>query len=144
MTMDINLKPLEIKVEIKDYGIFYVRRIGAATEAVLQDQFAQVQKQLNDIQKNNADLIAKETKFIHDKNVQALEKLRATVEYQELLSAQKAVESLLSDVTRQANKVIMECWRSDVDGALDKLLNDLTMGQLKSAYQKIIAEADNA
>lgn len=144
MTIDIELKPLEVQVNIKGYGDFYVRRIGAAMEATLDEQFAEVQKELDEIQKNNAELLSKETKLINDNNLKELEKLRATVEYQELSKAQKTLNEHLTGVTQRINRTMMSCWRSEVDGALEKLFNELTMEQIKSAYQKIMKEADNA
>lgn len=144
MTIDIELKPLEVQVNIKGYGDFYVRRIGAAMEALINEQLSNVQKQLDDFQKNNAELLSKESKLINDKNLQELENLRATAEYQELSKAQKLIDNLLADAIRQSNKIMMDCWRSDVDGVVEKLFNDLTMDQIKSAYQQIMTEANNA
>lgn len=144
MTIEIELKPLEVQASIKGYGTFFVRRIGAAVEAALNEQLSAVQKQLDQVKNTNAELLAKESELISSKNTQELEKLRATAEYQELSKAQKIVGEQLSEAIRKSNKVMMDCWRSEAEGAVEKLFNDLTMDQIKSAYVQIMTEADNA
>lgn len=144
MTINIELKPLEIPVEIPDFGTFFVRRMGAATEAVLQEQLSDVQKKMDDLKRNNAELFSKEAKLIADENLQALEELRATVEYQAASEIQKTVDGLLQHTIQSMNKAIMDCWRSEMDGAVEKLFSTLSMAQIKSAYNQIMTEADNA
>ncbi len=144
MTIGIELKPLEVQANIKGYGTFFVRRIGAAVEAMLNEQLSAVQKQLDQVKNTNAELLAKENELISSKNTQELEKLRATAEYQELSKAQKIVGEQLSETIRKSNKAMMDCWRSEAEGAVEKLFNDLTMDQIKSAYVQIMTEADNA
>lgn len=144
MTIKLEAKPLEIKVEVPGYGIFYLRRMGAAKEAEMQEVLGNAKSMVDEVAADFKDIVSEESELVSAKDEAGLKDLRTTPEYKEARRAQDKANETLQNAIRQLNKCMISLWRSDVAGALDRLLEDFTMEQIKSFYAQAMEQADNA
>lgn len=146
MTITIDAKPLEVRAELPGYGIFYLRRLGAAKEAELGEMFENLNIKREAFQKKYQKLIDNEAKLIADKNDGELENLRASEEYQACKKEQTEQQKELERATNYLNKTCLSLWRSDEPKAIERLANDFTNAQIQEFYRQVMeqAEAENA
>lgn len=144
MTIKLEAKPFEIKVEVPGYGIFYLRRMGAAKEAEMQEVLGNAKSIVDKTADDYKDIVTKESQLVNAKDEVGLVNLRSTPEYKEAQRAQNKANDELQKAIAKLNKCMLSLWRSDVVGALDRLLEDFTTEQIKGFYTQAMEQADNA
>lgn len=146
MTITIDAKPLEIKAELPGYGIFYLRRLGAAKEAEIGEMFQRINTSGESLRSKYQTLIDEESRLIAVKNDEKLADLRASDEYQACKKEQAEHQKELQEATAIINKTCLSLWRSDDPKAMERLTNDFTSAQIQGFYRQAMekAEAENA
>lgn len=142
--ISIDAKPLETEIEIKGYGIFRVRRLGAGQEAEATARLDEARSSIDSIAKRYKALFDKEKELVKNKDELGLSELKKSPAYQKAMAEQKASSEKLEAVMGYVNKVHLGLWSSDDSEALTRLFNDFTFKQLGQFYRQAIAEADKA
>ena len=144
MTLAITLeaKPYEYQVEIPGYGLFTVRRLGAGTQADLADKMRAAEKAQKKVERDFAEIVEKEKRLVAENATEELATLRTSEEYKKAEKAQKKVSSLLQDTINCINRAELALWSSDDPKALEKLMTELTIEQIRELYGKAMEIAD--
>jgi len=144
MTISIAAKPFEVKAKLEGYGVFFLRRLGAAQEAELQYGAAEVKKELDAVVDKFKDLLAREKELQAAGDNEGIEALRKTEEYLAAQAEQARVNGKLDAFLAKTRSAQLSLWRSDDEEALKRLFNDFTLEELKNMWQQVMSEADNA
>lgn len=144
MTITISAKPLEVKAELPGYGIFYLRRLGAAKDAEIQTRINEAKKLGENIPIKYKSLFDAEEKYSAEKNKDKLTELRASEEYKKARAEQTAADNALQDVKSYVDKCHLELWRSDDPKAMEKLLADFSLKEIQGFYAQVMAQAEAA
>lgn len=132
MTIKLDIKPINIKIEIPGYGEFTVTPLGAGAEAEVRIAFREMDEALKK---------AKEYQSLVDRE-QAGEKL--DTESEEYKLAIEAL-SIVGDLSDKARDIVMDKMREVIKGKnVDKLFNDFTYKQIQEIYRKAIEEDGEA
>lgn len=142
MTITIEAKPLEVKAELPGYGIFYLRRLGAAAEAEMQEKFNKAKLLIDEVSSQFEELIANETEYIKSHDEAKLSALKASDEYKKAKDAQAKADAELQKAVAYSNKCQLGLWRSDDPEAMERLLNDFTMEQIRGFYVQVMEDAE--
>lgn len=142
MTITLEAKPLEIKVEVPGYGIFYLRKMGAAKEAAMQDLLGNAKSAADKVAEDFKDIISKESQLIDAKDEVGLKDLRNTTEYKKAQQAQNKASEELQKAVAKLNKCMLGLWRAENAGALERLLEDFSTEQIKGFYAQAISQAE--
>lgn len=138
MSIVLEAKPIEIPVEIPGYGKFTLRRLGAGAEAEIMSRLREASEETEKVTAQYKEILDAEKEFVKNKNIEELEKLKATDEYR---SAKQAIEHATSHMQRTgeyANTRMLKLWDSEDKDSLTRLLNDFTTEQLRALYQEAI------
>lgn len=141
MKITIEAKPLIVDAELPGYGVFHLRRMGAAMEAELRDRYEKIQDLINE--KPDQELAEKELKLVEAKDKKALAELRATPEYRNANERRKKIDNEIYKFNSYINKKHLELWSSDDPDAMKRLREDFTMEQIKGFYGQVMEHADN-
>lgn len=139
----LEAKPLEIKVNIPNYGLFTVRRLGAGAEAEIRSRLSKAIELSNKIQENYKDIIDKENRLIKEHDDQGLERLRSQPRYASVRSEQKKVDQLLEKANEYANRCYLALWSAEDHNSLERLFADLTTEQIQDLYKQAIKMAND-
>lgn len=141
--ISIEAKPLELAAELEGYGIFYVRKMGAGTEAEIRYRLDEANNAIEEMSEKYKGIIDKEKELMEAKDDKALEELRNTPRYKELLAKQKETGERLESVYHYTRDVQLKLWRSDDPEAVKKLFEDFSFDQIQSLYKQVM-ESENA
>lgn len=144
MTITIQAKPLEIEAELPGYGKFYVRRLGAALEAEIQDRIQKAEEDNQAAQDKYKPLIEKELELTKTGKAEELAALKETDEYKEATKARTACAKSLIGAYNFAKREQLKLWRSDDPEALKKMFNDFSTEQIMDFYNQVIRSELNA
>lgn len=144
MTISITAKPFEVKAKLEGYGIFYLRRLGAAQEAELQYEASTVKKEMDTVAEKFKGIIEKEKQLQAADDKAELETLRKSDEYLAAQAEQQRAAEKVDLILAKTRKAQLSLWRSDDEEALKRLFNDFTLEELKNMWQQVMSEADNA
>lgn len=142
MTITIKAKPLEIKAELPGYGIFYLRRLGAAQEAEIRARLDEAKKLGDDIATKYKNLADEESNYIAAKNEGKLAELRASEDYQNCQKEQKEASEKMNDAINYLNKCRLKLWRAESPEAMERMLNDFTTEEINGFYEQVMEEAN--
>lgn len=143
MTISIDAKPLEIKAELKGYGIFYLRHLGAGAEAETLEKIKLAKEKTEECAKKHKAITDKESSLVDAKDEKALEELRATAEYKKAMEEKAEVDAIMQDTNNYINKCMLNLWRSDDPKAMERLLSDFSTEQIRGFYAQVMTEANN-
>lgn len=140
----IKAKPFEVKAELPGYGVFRLKHLGASLGAELKQKLNEAQAMIDDAKNAYKDIVEKETELTKANDEKALDSLKASPRYQQAVLAQKEASKKLEEALEFSDKCLLGLWSSDDPKALEKLLTDFTPKEIKSFYEQVMAEADNA
>lgn len=142
MTITIEAKPLEVKAELPGYGIFYLRRLGAAAEAEMQEKLHKAKSLIDNVAAEFENIIKQEEEYIKAKDEAKLSALKSSDEYKKAKDAQAKADAELQKAVAYSNKCQLGLWRSDDPKAMERLLNEFTMEQIRGFYVQVMEDAE--
>lgn len=144
MTISIEAKPYEVEAEIKGYGVFRVRRLGAGAEADLKQRLDDATRAVDEVRTAYQNLYDRESKLIENKDADGLATLRQTDEYKQARADMAEAQKQTTEALKYAQKAHLKLWSTDNEENWKKLLNDFSYKEILGFYQQIMAKADNA
>lgn len=144
MTISIEAKPYEVEAEIKGYGVFRVRRLGAGAEADLKQRLDDATRAVDEVRTTYQNLYDRESKLIENKDADGLATLRQTDEYKQAGADMAEAQKQTTEALKYAQKAHLKLWSTDNKENWKKLLNDFSYKEILGFYQQIMAKADNA
>lgn len=134
----IEAKPLTYDVEIPNYGIFTLRRLGAGKEAEIGYRLRIAEEKQKEVSKRYDDVIKREVALLEEKNDKELKELRESKEYLEAKAAQSEASAALRDSVLYQREVVAGLWSSQDEEALERLKNDFSSEQLNELYMQVM------
>lgn len=137
-TITLEAKPYEYQVQIPGYGLFTVRCLGAGTQADLADKLHAAEKAQQKVERDFAEVIAEEKRLAEGGDHEALVAFRAADEYKHATRAQAQATTVLQSASEAVVKAEMALWSSEDPKALEKLMSELTIEQIRGLYRKVM------
>lgn len=140
MTFTLEAKPLEVKVKVPGYGIFYVRQMGAGTQADINDRLSAMEQKNNEVKEQYAEVLEREEQLAATKDDAGLAKLHRCGDYKRARSAIEQSKLDLLALTRYVDRCWLSLWRSDDSDALARFLGDFSADQLRSFHAQAMEQ----
>lgn len=144
MTISITMKPLDVKVNIEGYGVFSLRRPGAAQEIEMTEKLDNLQSEMKALTTKYKDFYEQEKALTAAGDKAGLEALFNSEEYAPVQAERKKIDDKTDAVLLESRKNFLSLWRSDDKEALERLMKEATYEQLQKAYAEAMEQADNA